>query len=124
MASPSPLPESGRQTEPPLEPPHVGRPTMRTSRLLGAFAAAACAAITPLSASVASSADPNGVGRCTVGATLLQVDGGPAGNVLSVKVLSDEGRSTIDPTDGSPVSSSSLTPFSISSGVVPALNLS
>src|SRR5688572_1055573 len=97
---------------------------MRTTRLLGAFAAATIAAIAPLSATIASAAEPNGVGRGTVGSTLLQVDVGPAGNVLSVKLLSDEGRSTIDPADGSPVSSTSLTPFTITSGVVPALNVS
>lgn len=97
---------------------------MRTSRLLGAFAAATVAAIAPLSATIASAAEPNGVGHGTVDSTLLQVDVGPGGHVLSVKVLSDEGRSTIDPSDGAPVSSTSLTPFSISSGAVPALNLS
>ena len=97
---------------------------MRTSRLLGAFAAATIAAIAPLSATIASAAEPSGVGRGTVGSTLLQVDVGPAGDVLSVRLLSDEGRSTIDPADGAPVSSTSLTPFTITSGAVPALNLS
>lgn len=97
---------------------------MRTSRLLGAFAAATIAAIAPLSATIASAAESDGVGRGTVGSTLLQVDVGPGGDVLSVRLLSDEGRSTIDPADGAPVSSTSLTPFTITSGAVPALNLS
>lgn len=97
---------------------------MRTTRLLGAFAAATIAAIAPLGATIASAAEANGVGRGDVSSTLLQVDVGQGGSVLSVRVLSDQGLATIDPADGTPVSSTSLTPFSISSGAVPAVNLS
>ena len=96
---------------------------MRTTRLLGAFAAATIAAIAPLSATIAAAEETTGVGRGTVSSTLLQVDVGEAGEVLSVRLLSDEGTSTIDPADGAPSSSTSLTPFSITSGAVPALNV-
>jgi len=96
---------------------------MRTKRLLGAAAAAIVAAIAPLSAPIAAAAEANGVGSGTVGATLLRVDVGEGGGILSVQVLTDEGRSTIDPADGSSVSSTSLTPLAISSATAPALNV-
>ena len=96
---------------------------MRTKRLLGAVAAATIAAIAPLSATIARAAEPTGVGTGTVSSTLLQVDVGANGNVLSVRVLGDDGSSTNDPSNGSPASATSLTPLTISSGVVPALNV-
>src|SRR5687768_3802413 len=97
---------------------------MRTTRLLGAFAAATIAAIAPLSATIAAAAEANGVGRGAVSSTLLQVDVGEDGSVLSVKLLTDDGTSTIDPANGAPSSSTSVTPFSVTSGAVPALNVS
>src|SRR4051794_28688778 len=121
MASPYPLPESGRQTDPIRS---TTGDTMRTTRLLGAFCAATIAAIAPLSATIASAEESNGVGRSTVGSTLLQVDVGDGGSVLSVNLLTDEGRSTIDPADGSPITSTALTPFTVSSQTVPALDVS
>jgi hypothetical protein len=93
---------------------------MRTKRLVGAAAAATIAAIAPLSATIARAAEPTGVGSGSVSATVLGVD---VGNVLSVKVLTDHGMSTIDPKDGAASSSTSLTPLSIASGAVPALNV-
>jgi hypothetical protein len=39
-----------------------------------------------------------------------------------VSVLGDSGSSTIDPANGSPVASTSVTPLTISSGIAPALN--
>lgn len=95
---------------------------MRTSRLLGAVAAASIAAIAPLSATIASAQETNGVGTGRVGSTLLQIVVG-GGDVLSVRVLSDNGSATIDPVAGPPSSSTGLSPFAISSTVVPALNL-
>jgi hypothetical protein len=98
---------------------------MRLMRLFGGLTAAAVAVVAPLSATIGTAAadDVNGVGTGTVGSTLLSVDVGADGNVLSVDLLTDSGSSTIDPTTGAPSSSTSLTPFTISSGVVPALNL-
>jgi hypothetical protein len=95
---------------------------MRTKRLLGAAAAATIAAIAPLSSTIASAAEPTGVGTATVGSTLLrvEVDGG---NALSVRVLGDDGSSTIDPAKGVPTSATNLTPVAISSTLVPALNV-
>ena len=94
---------------------------MRTKRLLGAAAAATVAAIAPLSATIARAAEPTGVGTGTVSSTVLRVDVG-GGNVLSVRVLGDDGSSTNDPAKGSPASATSITPLTISSGVAPALN--
>lgn len=97
---------------------------MRTKRLLGAAAAATIAAIAPLSATIASAAEPTGVGTGNVSSTLLRVDVGDGGSVLSVRVLGDDGTSTIDPANGAPSGSTSLTPLTISSSAVPALNTS
>jgi hypothetical protein len=101
-------------------PATFGETTMRTKRLLGAAAAATIAAIAPLSATIAHAAEPTGVGSGTVSATVLGVD---VGNVLSVKVLTDHGTSTIDPKDGASSSSTGITPLTITSGAVPALNV-
>ncbi|MEA3019685.1 MAG: hypothetical protein QOI47_1209, partial [Actinomycetota bacterium] len=96
---------------------------MRTTRLLGAAAAAALVAIAPLSATIAAAAEVHGVGTGSVSSTLLQVDVGKDGSVLSVRVLGDDGTSSIDPSKGAPSSSTSLTPLKVSSGAVPALNI-
>jgi hypothetical protein len=96
---------------------------MGTKRLLAAVAAASVAAIAPLSATIASAAEPTGVGTGSVSSTLLQVDVGDDGSILSVRVLGDDGTSTIDPAKGAPASATSMTPLTISSGVVPALNV-
>ena len=96
---------------------------MRTKRLLGAAAAATIAAIAPLSATIASAAEPTGVGTGTVSSSLLQLDV-DGGNVLSVRVLGTDGTSSIDPSKGASKSATSLTPLTISSKTVPALNVS
>src|SRR3954466_2146258 len=93
--------ESGRQTDPSTTSRET---TMRTKRLLGVAAAATIAAIAPLSATIASAAEANGVGSGTVSSTLLRVDVGDAGGILSVRVLGDDGTSTIDPAKGAPSS--------------------
>jgi hypothetical protein len=96
---------------------------MRTKRLLGALAAGTIAAIAPLSATIASAQDASGVGTAAVSSTLLQVDVGANGNVLHVRLLGDDGTSTIDPAKGTPSATTSLSPLTITSGVVPALNI-
>jgi hypothetical protein len=98
---------------------------MRTTRLLGGLTAAVIAVVAPLTATIGTAAadDVNGVGTGTVGSTLLSVDVGTDGSVLSVDLLTDNGTSTIDPSSGAPSSSTSLTPFAISSTVVPGLGL-
>ena len=95
---------------------------MRTKRLFGAAAAATIAAIAPLSAPIAAAAETAGVGTGTVSATVLSVEVGEAGNILSVRVLGDDGSSTTDPSNGAPSSSTNLRPLTISSQTVPALN--
>jgi hypothetical protein len=118
MASASRLSESGRQ----LHDDFTGR-NMRTKRLLGAAAAATLAAIAPLSATIAAAETANGVGTGTVSSTLLQVDIGDNGDVLSVRVLGDDGTSTIDPAHGSPVATTSLTPLTVTSATLPGLDV-
>src|SRR3954469_5777343 len=119
MADATESPESGPQTDPPTS----GRHHMRTKRLLGAAAAATIAPIPPLSATIASAEEVQGVGTGSVSATVLQVDVGDGGNILSIRVLGDDGTSTTDPANGTPSSSTSLTPLTISSATVPALNV-
>ncbi|MEN3271816.1 MAG: hypothetical protein V7636_577 [Actinomycetota bacterium] len=96
---------------------------MRTKRLLGAAAAATIAAIAPLSATIASAAEPAGVGTGTVSSSLLQVDVA-GGDLLSVRLLGTDGTSSIDPAKGASSSGTSLTPLTITSKTVPALNVS
>src|SRR5262245_48377265 len=117
MASQSALSESGAKTDPLTS----GRTHMRTKRLLGAAAAATIAAIAPLSATIAEAAEPSGVGTGTVSSTLLSVNVGDG--LLSVRVLGDDGTSTTDPAKGTSMGSTSLTPLTISSTAVPALNV-
>lgn len=116
--------DESSQPDPETESLDLGETHMRTKRVLGAAAAAAVAVIAPLSTAIASAADVTGVGTGTIGATVLQVDVGEGGSVLSVRVLGDDGTSTTDPANGSPSSSTSLSPLTISSQTVPALNLS
>jgi hypothetical protein len=97
---------------------------MRTKRLLGAAAAATIAAIAPLSSAIAAAEETNGVGTGSVSSTLLQVDVGEGGGILSIRVLGDDGVATIDPANGVPTASTTLTPLVISSSAVPALNVS
>lgn len=95
---------------------------MRTNRLLGAVAAATIAAVAPLSGAIAAT-EANGVGTGTVSSTLLQVDLGEGGGILSIRVLGDGGVATIDPANGVARASTTLTPLTISSGAAPALNV-
>jgi hypothetical protein len=72
----------------------------------------------------AGAATAKGVGTGTVSATAVRVDLGANGDILSVRVLGDDGTSTIDPAKGTPISSETLRPLTISSKAVPALNMS
>lgn len=96
---------------------------MRTKRLLGALAAGTIAAIAPLSATIAAADTASGVGTATVSSTLLQIDVGAGGGVLHVRLLGDDGSSTIDPANGDPMASTSISPLSVSSQTVPGLNV-
>lgn len=96
---------------------------MRRTRALAAAAATAVLTAGPL-AGYAAAAAPTGVGTGTVSATAIRVDLGTNGDILSVRVLGDDGVSTIDPAKGSPISSETLRPLTISSKLVPALDQS
>ena len=96
---------------------------MRTTRLLAAAAATSLLAFGPLAGFAAADAAPKGVGTGTVSSTALSIQLGANGDLLSIRVLGDDGSSTIDPAKGTPVSSSTLRPLTVSSKTVPALNL-
>jgi hypothetical protein len=96
---------------------------MRRTRTLAAVAAASVLVVGPL-AGLASAGSTTGVGTGTVSATALRVDLGANGDLLSIRVLGDDGTSTIDPAKGTPISSETVRPLTINSKAVPALNLS
>lgn len=93
---------------------------MNTIRLLGVATAAVLAAV-PLSMGSAGAADPvTGVGSGLVASTVLSVELGTAGELLSVRVLGNDSSST---NEGSATTSNGLSPFTVTSKTVPALNL-
>jgi hypothetical protein len=96
---------------------------MRPIRLLATASATALLAAGPL-AGLASAAGATGVGTGAVSATAVRVDLGADGDLLSIRVLGDDGTSTIDPAKGTKRSSETLLPLTISSKRVPALNVS
>jgi hypothetical protein len=96
---------------------------MRHKRYVAAAATAGLLAIGPLSG-FASAATASGVGTATVSSTVLGVQLGTNGDLLSIRVLGDDGSATTDPAKGTPVSSETLSPLTISSKTVPALNVS
>src|SRR5260370_25950741 len=77
---------------------------MRHKHLVAAAATAGLLAIGPLSG-FASAATASGVGTATVSSTVLGVQLGTNGDLLSVRVLGDDGAATIDPAKGKPGSS-------------------
>lgn len=96
---------------------------MKTIRVFGAATAVALVAAVPLSMGAAVAAEPvTGVGSGVVSSTLLNVELGADGALLSVRVLGDDSTSTTDPADGEVVSSNALSPLTITSTAVPALN--
>jgi hypothetical protein len=96
---------------------------MRHKRYVAAAATAGLLAIGPLSG-FASAATASGVGTATVSSSVLSVQLGTNGDLLSIRVLGDDGSATTDPAKGTPVSSETLSPLTISSKTVPALNVS
>jgi hypothetical protein len=90
----------------------------RTSTILAAASAAALL-IGPLAGMGRAATD--GVGTATVSSTVIGVQVGANGDVLSLRVLSDEGLSTIDPAKGASSSASTLRPLVIGSKTVPAV---
>jgi hypothetical protein len=96
---------------------------MRRTRLVAAAAAASLLTVGPL-AGFADAGTTKGVGTGTVSSTALRVDLGPNGDLLSIRVLGDDGTSTIDPSKGTPLSSETLRPLTITSKRLPALNQS
>jgi hypothetical protein len=90
----------------------------RTSTILAAASAAALL-IGPLAGMGRAATD--GVGTATVSSTVIGVQVGANGDVLSLRVLSDEGVSTIDPAKGASSSASTLRPLVIGSKTAPAV---
>jgi hypothetical protein len=90
----------------------------RTSALIAAATAAALV-IGPLAA-MGSAAATNGVGTATVTSTVVDLQLGANGEVLTLRVLGDDGLSTIDPAKGAPVSGETFRPLAASSRTAPA----
>lgn len=95
---------------------------MRRTRALLTAAAAGILAL-GATAGPAAAAGTTGVGTSTVSATALTVRLGPNGDLLTIRVLGDDGTATIDPARGTPAAGTNLRPLVISSKTVPALNV-
>jgi hypothetical protein len=94
---------------------------MRPIRYLTAATALGMLVVGPL-VGLAGAGPATGVGTGAVSATAVSVQLGANGDVLSVRLLGDDGTSTIDPAKGTPLSTESLVPLTVSSKTVPALN--
>lgn len=89
------------------------------------FGAATIAAM--LAAAVPVGAEPTtateGIGTSSGSSSVLLAELGADGSILSLRAIGDEGQSSTDPKVGTPEAFASLHPLSLSSGLVPALNL-
>src|SRR4051812_28744938 len=99
---------------------HWGNDMRRAPALLAAASAAALF-IGPLAAMAGAATPVSGVGTGSVSSTVLDVQLGSNGDILGVRVLGDDGLSTIDPAKGAPVSSETFRSLTITSKTVPAL---
>ncbi|HUF33570.1 MAG TPA: hypothetical protein VMN58_10230 [Acidimicrobiales bacterium] len=97
---------------------------MRTKHILGAAAAAALLAAGPLSAGLAAASDAadHGVGTGAATATLLGVEIGEGGSILSVRLVGHDATASIDPAAGDAFAEGILHPLDVTSSVE-ALNL-
>lgn len=95
------------------------------NRSLVALAATTLLAAGPLAGYAAAAEDDaiTGVGTGSVSSTALSVELGADGDLLSIRVLGDDGTSTIDPVRGAAAASSTLRPFSVRSRTVPGLEM-
>jgi len=93
---------------------------MRTRHLFGAAAIGALLmAAVPATAQTA----PEGIGTASGTSSVLTAEIGADGAILAVRAIGDDGQSSIDPKVGTPEAFASIHPLSLSSGLVPALNV-
>lgn len=99
---------------------------MRATRVVAAATALALlCAIAATGAASAGQTGQTGVGTGSASTTVLSLALGANGSLLNARVLGDDSRSTIDPkTANPPEAFSRLSPLTLSSSVVPALNVS
>ena len=97
---------------------------MRQKHFVAAAATAGLLAIGPLSGFATAAEASPGVGTTNVSSSLLSVQLGTNGDLLSVRVLGDDGTANTDPAKGATSGAESLSPLTITSAAVPALNLS
>lgn len=90
---------------------------MRLTRVAATATAIAIAAAVTTSGPVQAA---SGVGTSSASTNLLDISLGTSGSLLSLRVLSDDARATIDPRVASPEAFSRLTAASISSTLLPA----
>lgn len=96
---------------------------MRTKQLAASLIVLALAGAYASSGG-ASAATP-GVGTASEATTILSIALGKSGSLLNIQALSDTSRSTINPQVATPSQAfTRLSPLSISSSVIPALNVS
>jgi hypothetical protein len=91
-------------------------------RFTALFTSAVLAAGAVTASTAGAATTPNGVGTSSASSTVAQVDLG--NGLLSVRVLGDDGQSTIDPKVGAPEAATVMRPLTVSSNTVSALNLS
>src|SRR5688500_10463347 len=101
---------------------HLGRQTMRTSRLAGAAAAAALLSMSLAAPALAADAAPkaDGAGEGAVTSTVLGVDLG-GGSLLSIRLLGEDGRSFTAGALVPPAVSAGIVPLTVASQVAPEL---
>ena len=105
------------------QPNQWEKKSMRKLRL-----AAAATSLTLISAvtsiGAADAAETPGVGTTQAATTLLGIELGGNGSLLNLRLVGDDARATIDKLVAPTEAFSKLTPLSVSSSVVPALNVS
>ncbi|MGH2685738.1 MAG: hypothetical protein ACRDJP_09765, partial [Actinomycetota bacterium] len=93
---------------------------MRTRHFFGAAAIGALlAAGMPAGAQTA----PEGIGTANGTSSVLTAEIGADGAILALRAIGDDGQSSIDPKVGTPEAFATIRPLSLSSGLVPALNV-
>jgi hypothetical protein len=91
-------------------------------RFAALFTSAVLAAGAISAGTAGAATTPNGVGTSSASSTVAQVDLGTG--LLSVRVLGDDGQSTIDPKVGAPQAATVVHPLTVSSNTLSALNFS
>ena len=88
-----------------------------------AFGAATVGALLLAGIPVGAQDAPEGIGTSSGTSSVVVADIGADGAVLSLRAIGDDAQSSTDPNVGTPEAFASIHPLSLSSGLVPALNV-